>query len=297
MKLVKLSLVLAFFKQVKNIKKFLIIINVGIFLSIFATTASLVTFFIEKKINDIEFEILNTQLEIKNHSDIISEISNIKVMVVQLLNSERDISTLYEYISTQPIPDALISVNDIYLPELVVEGNNDDFQEIIKLFDDKEFGLDVQRDVFLEFYGEDAYQLKEFDKISQELLKIKTFDINKYQNYYNKVFDFKPIDLYGEINDYTTIKDFNNPIYLDYLKMFQVYEYFIDYANLLEEMMFDFKLGYEGILEELNNDLIRYSNNERNIIIFAFIFQIIIFLIIQIFEITSLHREMKNKKI
>ena len=297
MKLVKLSLVLAFFKQVKNIKKFLIIINVGIFLSIFATTASLVTFFIEKKINDIEFEILNTQLEIKNHSDIISEISNIKVMVVQLLNSERDISTLYEYISTQPIPDALISVNDIYLPELVVEGNNDDFQEIIKLFDDKEFGLDVQRDVFLEFYGEDAYQLKEFDKISQELLKIKTFDINKYQNYYNKVFDFKPIDLYGEINDYTTIKDFNNPIYLDYLKMFQIYESFIDYANLLEEMMFDFKLGYEGILEELNNDLIRYSNNERNIIIFAFIFQIIIFLIIQIFEITSLHREMKNKKI
>ena len=297
MKLVKLSLVLAFFKQVKNIKKFLIIINIGIFLSIFATTASLITFFIEKKINDIEFEILNTQLEIKNHSDIISEISNIKVMVVQLLNSERDISTLYEYISTQPIPDALISVNDIYLPELVVEGNNDDFQEIIKLFDDKEFGLDVQRDVFLEFYGEDAYQLKEFDKISQELLKIKTFDIKKYQNYYNKVFDFKPIDLSGEINDYTTIKDFNNPIYLDYLKMFQIYESFIDYANLLEEMMFDFKLGYEGILEELNNDLIRYSNNERNIIIFAFIFQIIIFLIIQIFEITSLQREMKNKKI
>ena len=297
MKLVKLSLVLAFFKQVKNIKKFLIIINIGIFLSIFATTASLITFFIEKKINDIEFEILNTQLEIKNHSDIISEISNIKVMVVQLLNSERDISTLYEYISTQPIPDALISVNDIYLPELVVEGTNDEFQTIIKEFDDKEFGLDVQRDLFLEFYGEDAYQLKEFDKISQELLKIKTFDINKYQNYYNKVFDFKPIDLYGEINDYTTIKDFNNPIYLDYLKMFQIYESFIDYANLLEEMMFDFKLGYEGILEELNNDLIRYSNNERNIIIFAFIFQIIIFLIIQIFEITSLQREMKNKKI
>ena len=297
MKLVKLSLVLAFFKQVKNIKKFLIIINIGIFLSIFATTASLVTFFIEKKINNIEFEILNTQLEIKNHSDIISEISNIKVMVIQLLNSERDISALYEYISTQPIPDALISVNDIYLPELVVEGNNDDFQEIIKLFDDKEFGLDVQRDLFLEFYGEDAYQLKEFDKISQELLKIKTFDIKKYQNYYNKVFDFKPIDLSGEINDYTTIKDFNNPIYLDYLKMFQIYKSFIDYANLLEEMMFDFKLGYEGILEELNNDLIRYSNNERNIIIFAFIFQIIIFLIIQIFEITSLQREMKNKKI
>ena len=191
MKLVKLSLVLAFFKQVKNIKKFLIIINIGIFLSIFATTASIVTFFIEKKINDIEFEILNTQLEIKSHSDTISEISNIKVMVVQLVNSERDISALYEYISTQPIPDALISVNDIYLPELVVEGTNDEFQTIIKEFDDKEFGLDVQRDLFLEFYGEDAYQLKEFDKISQELLKIKTFDIKKYQNYYNKVFDFK----------------------------------------------------------------------------------------------------------
>ena len=297
MKLIRLSIVLSFFKKVKNIKKFLIIINVGIFLSIFASTASLITFFIEKKINDIEFEILNPQLEIKTTSDTISEISNIKAMVIQLINSERDISTLYEYISTQPIPDALISINDIYLPNLVVEGSNEDFQEIIKLFDNKEFGLDVQRDLLLNFYGEDSYQVEEFDKIAQEFLKLKTFDIKKYQNYYSKVFDFKPIDLSGEINDYTTIKDFNNPIYLDYLKMFDIYESFIDYANLLEEMMFDFKLGYEGILEELNNDLIRYSNNERNIIIFAFIFQIIIFLIIQIFEITSLQREMKNKKI
>ena len=130
MKLIRLSIVLSFFKKVKNIKKFLIIINVGIFLSIFASTASLITFFIEKKINDIEFEILNTQLEIKTTSDTISEISNIKAMVIQLINSERDISTLYEYISTQPIPDALISINDIYLPNLVVEGSNEDFQEI-----------------------------------------------------------------------------------------------------------------------------------------------------------------------
>ena len=48
-------------------------------------------------------------------------------MVVQLLNSERDISTLYEYISTQPI-DALINVNDIYF-QLVIEGSNNDFQK------------------------------------------------------------------------------------------------------------------------------------------------------------------------
>ena len=297
MKLVKLSIVLSFFKQAKNIKKFLIIINIGIFLSVFAATASFITFFIEKKINNIEFEILDAQLQIKNTSDDISEVSNIKAMVVQLLNSERDISTLYEYISTQPIPDALISVNDIYLPELVIEGSNNDFQEMIELFDNKEFGLDVQRGIFLEFYGEDSYQLEEFDKISQELLKIKTFDIKKYQKYFNKVFDFKSIDLSGEINDYTTIKDFNNPIYLDYLEMFEIYKHFIDYANLLEELFLDIKLMYEEILQESNKDLIRYSNNERNIIIFAFIFQIIIFSIIQIFEITSLQREMKKKNI
>ena len=81
--------------------------------------------------------------------------------------------------------------------------------------------------LLLNFYGEDSYQVEEFDKIAQEFLKLKTFDIKKYQNYYSKVFDFKPIDLSGEINDYTTIKDFNNPIYLDYLKMFDIYESFI----------------------------------------------------------------------
>ena len=129
MKLIRLSIVLSFFKKVKNIKKFLIIINVGIFLSIFASTASLITFFIEKKINDIEFEILNTQLEIKTTSDTISEISNIKAMVIQLINSERDINFLINFgDSLKILKCGLNNILKLFLARLSI-GNAHWFQK------------------------------------------------------------------------------------------------------------------------------------------------------------------------
>ena len=71
----------------------------------------------------------------------------------------------------------------------------------------------------------------------------------------------------------------------------------ISVTTLIEQLFFDLKLLEEGHLQNLSNSLIKYSKNERNIIIFAFFFQIIMFLIIQIFEVTSLQKEMKNKKL
>ena len=52
---------------------------------------------------------------------------------------------------------------------------------MIELFDNKEFGLDVQR-YYFRILWKGFYQLEEFDKISQELLKIKTLILKNIKN-------------------------------------------------------------------------------------------------------------------
>ena len=297
MKLVRFSLILNLFNNTKNLKKFLVLLNIGIFLSIFATSSSIISFYIEKKINDLEFQILNSQKDIKIYSKDISYMSDLKTKIILMVNNEHDVNNLYEYIASQSNADALINVNDLYLPGLVIESELGSFDELKELFEDAETGIDVMRELFVQMYNEDSSEVREFDKIKKSLKLMINFDDKKYTKYYKKVFNFKIKDLLGEINDYTSINDFNDPIYIDYKKIDKMLIDLISVTTLIEQLFFDLKLLEEGHLQNLSNSLIKYSKNERNIIIFAFFFQIIMFLIIQIFEVTSLQKEMKNKKL
>ena len=48
-------------------------------------------------------------------------------------------------------------------------------------------------------------------------------------------------------------------------------------------------------INEINNEIISLSKNEKNIILTTFIFQLIIFIIIQFFEISSLTTNLRKK--
>ena len=48
-------------------------------------------------------------------------------------------------------------------------------------------------------------------------------------------------------------------------------------------------------INEINNEIISLSKNEKNIILTTFIFQLIIFIIIQFFEINSLTSNFRKK--
>jgi len=61
MRILRLSLLRQFFLLSKNVKKALLIINIGIFLSIFAATSAAISFYIEKKINEKEFLLIANQ--------------------------------------------------------------------------------------------------------------------------------------------------------------------------------------------------------------------------------------------
>ena len=59
--------------------------------------------------------------------------------------------------------------------------------------------------------------------------------------------------------------------------------YTIDIANLEQES-----------IKDLKKEILELSNKESKIIIFAFIFQLMVFFIIQFFEISSIQKEFKN---
>ena len=50
------------------------------------------------------------------------------------------------------------------------------------------------------------------------------------------------------------------------------------------------------LIKDVNSEILTLSKNEKNIILITFIFQLIIFIIIQIFEINSFNINFKNKK-
>ena len=56
MKLFKLSLLINYFSVAKNSKRAIFLINVGLFLSIFALSEASISIYIENKLSNLEFE-------------------------------------------------------------------------------------------------------------------------------------------------------------------------------------------------------------------------------------------------
>ena len=69
MKIINISFFLKSLVNKKNANKFLFFINIGIFLSLFAITSALITFYTEKKISNIEFELIEQHNEKKDYND------------------------------------------------------------------------------------------------------------------------------------------------------------------------------------------------------------------------------------
>ena len=63
MKLLRFSFFLSLVTSKKNLKKALMFINIGIFLSLFAATTSIISLYFENKINDQEFKLTTFQKE------------------------------------------------------------------------------------------------------------------------------------------------------------------------------------------------------------------------------------------
>jgi hypothetical protein len=67
--------------------------------------------------------------------------------------------------------------------------------------------------------------------------------------------------------------------------------------EVMEKFFYELSSAYEDDIFELNKEIVKLSKQESKIIIVAFIFQFIVFIIIQYFEVLSIQpKKLKNAK-
>jgi len=294
MKILRLTTLRSYLILSKNIKKSLLAINIGIFLSIFAATAAIISLYIEKQISEQEFILIENQLYEKTTKAIIEKVPAEVARIDVTLLGARERAQLYSLIRFTNFGKRIISENDLFLPYLY-EYDLDTYQ--------LHFGKDFQR---INAHLEEVMKILEFGEYKKKKYKNLIKKYNEYKENLltseealivrKKLFHFSYSDLLKEINE-----DENNLYYEGDLraKTNEALE-FLNFIRAHTLMMEDITRGelyiYSEISLEAEENIIKYSNYEKKLIVFAFILQLIIFVIIQFFEISAVTPlKFKNK--
>ena len=287
MKLLRISLLLSFFKDSKNQKKFLTYINIGLFLSMFAISAAVITFVIETKIDKIEFDLILVHKEKKSDQRTINEIMKIQSQTVSLNNAGKSLIDLYEYTASTKLGEYTVSVNDIYLPSVFIDTED---AETFAEFLDEDIWIPFT-EVLTEDLGKESEEVEKLKKALENLDKYQDFFKKDFSKYYANIFNYDANKVSKEARKKTAINYWDDEVYEDYLILDKIFEEMI----VLLEVMYSYydilDIYYEETISELNKKILDLSRLETKVIIFAFIFQFIAFLIIQYFEIKSIQNE------
>ena len=285
----------------QNKKKALRLINIGIFFTIFAISSAIITFVVEKNIAHKEEELTNLQISVNETGKLISEFEN-HISIAQIFRDfEEDSMVDKELLANTNIGARVISQKDFYTPYLYIllkdtytqskMYQNDEFDffdendEIYKLIIDSINNVWADEDV-KKFKDAMSNFLIDYNKIKK--IDYDEFGFKKITDYNEIVEDlknWKKIDLLSDhfINDYhQDVRDYHLSSII-FFKEFMKYIKSIYYAEM-------------DLIKDVNSEILTLSKNEKNIILITFIFQLIIFIIIQIFEINSFNINFKNKK-
>ena len=298
MRIFNITLLLNSFKNNKNAKQFLLFINIGIFLSIFAISSAIITFYTETKIDSIEFDLITEHNDKKYYDDTLDDFSKIRNTIYSLQKSEDDLVNLYQHSASTKLGSKLLSINDIYLPILFFDLSSEDSKYFQMFFGDDVDGIDYMKvimDQVNSFYNSDDWLPKRLDKKLKSIKEYKDILNKDYNKYYDKVFSYNYSSILNEVyyeND--QLVDTDNQIYIDYNKMREFYEEIDDLFYLIELYLTDYSVHSQSLIDAGNSEIIKLSKRENNIIIIAFFLQLIIFCIIQYFEINSIQQVKKK---
>lgn len=286
----------------KNKKKALLFINVGIFLSIFAFSSASISFFIEKKISDIQNDLTYAQIEVRSFNNIISKMENEVNILSKFINKESYQTARQRLVDEFKTLNKVLSAKDYYGPFIYynlyeLENEIDQMKELynMNMFDKNDpFYIDyLIPTIKASWTKEDAdsfiNSLDETDYFIKEILKINIKD-------YTFKDSLSMDEIISEINNQQLSSlNMNSKILEDYTLTWNSFESLEEfYSNFLQVMK-----GFKGKDEEnvinYEEKIIFYSNLERNIILITFIFQFAIFSIIQIFEINSVNFNLRKK--
>ena len=295
MRFLRISLLLNTFLNKSNKAKFLKYINIGIFFSVFAISSALITFYIENKIDNLEYSLSETHILQKENKQDIDDLVQMKVLLKSIVVTDKAITDLYEFTASTKLGQYLITVDDLYLPTLFIEG-----QESAEMFKEMtEDGLwEELQQLVSEWFGKDSEEYKDYSEALESFYK--NIDVYKkdYEKYYDRIFNYDLNIVADEILtkeksinyfDHEFQKD-NDKLEILLLDMFILFE-------VMEKFFFELSLEYEDDISEYNKEIIELSNQESKIIIVAFIFQFLVFIIIQYFEVLSIQpNKLKNAK-
>jgi hypothetical protein len=287
MKLLRISLLLSFFKDSKNQKNFLTYINIGLFLSMFAISAAVITFVIETKIDKIEFDLILVHKEKKLDQRTINEIMKIQSQTVSLNNAGKSLIDLYEYTASTKLGEYTVSVNDIYLPSVFIDTED---AETFTEFLDKDIWIPFT-EVLTEDLGKESKEVEKLKKALENLDKYQDFFKKDFSKYYADIFNYDANNVSKEARKKTTINYWDDEVYEDYLILDKIFEEIIVMFEVMYSYYDILDIYYEETISEQNKKILDLSRLETKVIIFAFIFQFIAFLIIQYFEIKSIQNE------
>lgn len=298
MKFLKFSMLMTYFALEKNSKRALLIINLGIFLSIFACSAAFISLYIENKVSQFEFLHLEESKYKREMERTIQLIPSITGELRQVINIEETNQEFSELMRFNNFGKLIISSNDIQASGLYeITYTIKDFDEFMEIFDlyvkDEEYLKEV-----LPVYHEEFKQLVKETKKNLNILrkledKEKIFENILYNRSYDDLFD----ELLVSLKESTKKKQ-NLKFIGEYSKEFLLAEKIVDqFYELIEYTLLitSSSITYSDIaLKDINNEIKYFSKLEKNLILSAFILQLSIFIIIQFFEISSVNFNLKR---
>lgn len=287
----------------KNKRKALLIINTGIFLSIFAFSSATISFFIEKKISDIQNELTITQISARDGNNTISFFENEINNLSKSINKESANTAKKRFIDEFKILNKINTTRDYY-GSFIYYNLFELEKEIVQM--KKSYGVNMY-DKNDPFYTDhiipniknswDKENIDRFidslDSVDEYMNKLLNLNIENYLLQ-------KPLSLEEIINEIKN-EDLNSlnqtsQALQDYTLVYDS----LDQLTIFYENLMNYLKAYKGnddlLIEQYEKEILYYSNLEKNIILTTFVFQFLIFVIIQIFEINSVNFNLKKKK-
>ena len=293
MRLFRISILLNTFLNKSNKSKFLKYINIGIFFSIFAISSALITFYIENKIDKLEFSLSEAHIEQKNNKQSLENFTQLKVLLKSIVVSDKAITNLYEYTASTKLGRYLITVDDLFLPALFIENEGGEFEE---MYEDGTW--EEMEQYVIEWFGKDSKEHMDFTKALASFYKNEDIFKKDYEKYYDRIFNYNLNIVADEI--LSTEKDINyydHEFQIDNDKLETVLLDMFILFEVLEKLFYEISLIYENDISKYNKEIVELSKQESKIILAAFIFQFMVFIIIQYFEVLSIQPiKIKNAK-
>ena len=261
-----------------------IVINLSIFIIIFALTASIISLLFENRIEKLENRIQKNEINHIVYTKWLSRSPKIIVKIDNLYQSRKD-ERLFSKVITSIPDDNNTSITNIYSPREEYFNYYYYLSDVITI-NFKDMNLVLKDAIFISQSEEDIKLLRKQKKLFSNL--INQYDKIKYERLQfidkNEDTELEEKDKY--YNDFKrTIK--KQIKILERQKLF-----FLDFANgYFSNKREDYSNNNSKDLKEINE----LSFLETRFIIFAFVIQFVIFIILQILEV-SLERIKKLKK-